>query len=64
MADEDHPKNTYYHHFERMAQAFERMAEGSGKPFRGRKFDFSTEDGFTYALKEVVRALGGEVLGA
>lgn len=64
MGENEHPGNTYYGHFERMAQAFERMAEGSAKPFRGRKFDFSTEDGFTFALAETVRALGGEVTGA
>ena len=56
--------NSYFGHFERMASALERAAEGAAKPLKDRTFDFSTDDGQTAALAAVIRALGGEVTDA
>lgn len=54
--------NSYFEHLERIASSLEEVAAGHLERFRGRTFDFATDEGVRAALAEVVRAMGGEVV--
>jgi hypothetical protein len=56
--------NSYFDVLGRIADSLAKVSEGYLECLKGRRYDFSTDDGVREAVRDVVISLGGEVRNA